>query len=231
MTDWNDRFRKVARLCRDSSTESARGAAQAALDRMLNAPASVDPPERVWRDAEELARYEALIARYGTEDALFADTEREAALRAATRHLVVWDDEPGREGVYRMAEWGVLDTGLNMPLPLRTAVTEGWPVPSTVAGLWEEYDTAKALEADRDFAADGFYQPDLWMIARSYALEALLDTVPSRSRADALARQCWMEWLVERGWTRDVREDAKLLVTLRADIDRLVRPKGDGANP
>lgn len=223
MTDWSDRFRKVARLCQQGSTEGERKAAQAALDRMLNALPAVDPPERVWRDADELARYEAVIARHGTEDALFAETKREAALRAATRHLVVWDDEPGREGVYRMAGWGLLGTGSNMPLPLRTAVTEGWPVPPTVAGLWEEYDAAKALEADRDFAADGFHQPDLWMIARSYALEGLLDTVPSRSRADMLARQSWMEWLVERGWTRDVREDARLLLTLRGDIERLAR--------
>lgn len=107
-----------------------------------------------------------------------------------------------------------------MPPELRKAVLDAWPIPETVAGVWAEFAEAEKLSNDRNDLDDGNYDDFDFIRARSYVLESLLDTMPARSFSDILARLSWMNHLNDRGWSRDVREDAALLATLRADIDR-----------
>lgn len=173
---------------------------------------------RAEREREREAKCHVLLAEYGSEDAVWADTQREAALRQACEPLL----GPGEtwNTIYRLDGWGSYDSRRNMPVSLRRAVTEAWPLPTTTAAAWAEYQAAEKLDSDRcAFCPD--YSPHSWAEARRYILEDLCQTLPARSLNDIRARLSWMEHVARLDIARSWEEQAPALSTLRADIERM----------
>ena len=201
---------------------------------MLDAPKQAPPrnlfeeifnsPEFRARDAERqrerAERRAAALAEYGSPEAVFADSEREAALRRACAPLTVWDERPEYRGCYTLAGWDAFSDKRTMPAAVREAVAEGWPCPETVTAAWAEFQAAEAL-ANARYAFEPDYSPHPWVDARGYVLEEALDTMPARSLNDLRARMSWLEHLskLQVQWTHD--DDLIRFATLRADIERM----------
>lgn len=172
------------------------------------------------RERERAERRAAALAEYGSEDAVFADTDREAALRQACDPLTVWDQRPRWRGCYTLAGWGDMDGKQAMPAGVREAVAQGWPYPETVAAAWTEFQAAEALDSAR-YAFEPNYTPHEWVQARGYVLEEALDTMPAHSLRDLRARMSWLEHLskLQVQWAH--ADDLIRYATLRADIERM----------
>ena len=196
-----------------------RSQAQAAADmfnEFFNTPEM--RAQRAEREAKRQARCRELLAEYGSEDAVWADTEREGALRRACEPLL----GPGQtwNTIYDLDGWGSFGSRLQMPETVRRTVAEAWPLPTTVAEAWAEYEAAEKLDNDRcAFCPD--YTPHTWAEARRYILEDLCQTLPARSLHDLRCRLSWMEHVARLDIARSWEEQAPTLQTLRADIERM----------
>ncbi|KQU30253.1 hypothetical protein ASG63_17435 [Methylobacterium sp. Leaf94] len=184
--------------------------------------------QRAERERERAAKRSVLLAEYGSEDAVWADTERETALRRACEPLFgsgeTWNT------IYRLDGWGSLDSRSRMPESVRQAVTRAWPLPATTAAAWAEYEAAEKRDSDR-CAFDRDYSPHLWADARRYVLEDLCQCLPARSLNDIRARLSWMEHVARLDMARSWEEQEPALSTLRADIERMGARIRDEAAP
>lgn len=187
----------------------------AAMNAVFNTPEA--RAERAEREVKRQARCRELLEQYGTEDAVFADCDREAALKQAC--LAIITKTPVSNGtIDTLAGWD--GPGSTMPAIVRETVSAAFPLPDTVVGTWAEYQHwEKRIDDMTAFAPDVDHAP--WVRARRYVLEARLDTLPAVDLADVLARLSWMECVNGQGWSRDVHEDARVLATLRADVERM----------
>jgi hypothetical protein len=184
--------------------------------------------ERAERELKRAEKCRELLAEYGSEDAVWADTEREAALRLACEPLL----GPGEtwNTIYRLDGWGAYDPRARMPKSVRLAVAEAWPLPTTTAAAWAEYEAAEKLDRDRcAFCPD--YSPHSWAEARRYLLEDLCQKLPARSLNDIRARLSWMEHVARLDMARSWEEQEPALSTLRADIERMGARIRDEATP
>ncbi len=178
-----------------------------------------DPGMRAMREARARERGERaaeVVARYGGEEAAWADTVEEAALESACRHL--------REGGL-----GLFDVPANVrdfPDALRRAAMEALPFPDTVAGAWDEHARWER-RADDLAALNPDWSPSGPTEARRRLLEDVLDRLPARTFADVQARLSWMQHVLDLGFTRDIAEDQACLDALKADVEAL----GSGAIP
>ena len=193
-------------------------AAAEAFNDIFNSPEAL--ARRAERELERAKRRAAALSRHGSESNVFADTERETALRKACEPLLIWDTRPNWKGCYDLGGWGSHGNGESMPSAVREAVTQGWPVPETVAAAWAEYQAAEEIDDDR-YAFEDSYASHDWVRARGYVLEDMLDTMPARSLNDLRARMSWLEFLSRKEvqWTH--KNDLIRFATLRADIERM----------
>lgn len=206
----------VSKLDRPKPMTQAEATA-AAFNDLFNSPEV--RAYRAEQEAKRLVKCREILTRYATEDAVFADTPREAALRAACAHL--YEPDPKWEGAYRLAGWGELDGRDRMPASVREAVCQGWPLPETVAQAWAEFEDAERHEGDRCAINGGDYNPHSWVEARRYVLEEMLDSLPARSMRDLRARLAWMQYVIDLGFSRPVERDQACLNALRGDVDRM----------
>ncbi|BCM88104.1 hypothetical protein [Methylobacterium indicum] len=194
------------------------------------------PEHKAWeakRERERASRRSELLKVYGSEAAVFADTPREAAMRAACAPLITRRPITGGE-MDTLDGWsGVFDGRSKLPDSVREAVSGAWPLPRTVAEAWAEFDAAERLDSDRCvFAYE--YSPEHWVEARRYVLEELLDTLPARSLNDLRARLSWFDYHNAREIHPDPAEERVRLATLRADIERMgarIRESGTDGVP
>ncbi|SDO52210.1 hypothetical protein SAMN05216360_12542 [Methylobacterium phyllostachyos] len=184
---------------------------------------------RAESERERAERAAAAVAEHGSEEAVFADTPIEAALRTACEPLLgpghTWD------GVYELAGWSWLQGRDRMPAALRAAAAEAWRMPETVAAAWAEYQARDRREGER-YALFPDWSPHAFTEARRGLVEEVLDTYPARSLADLRARLSWLDELNEIDATSQ-REQRVRLVTLRADIERMamrLRSQGPGGD-
>jgi hypothetical protein len=172
------------------------------------------------RDAERRVRAAEVMLRYGTEDAVFADTPREAALRRAFAPFT----DPDRDLVH-------YPSALTMEPEVRAAIVGAWPFPATVAEALAEYDASEAIGDDRA-AVEPNWSPETHVDRRRRLLEHALDTLPAASFADLAARVEWMQRVLDFGFSRDHAEDQACLDALKADVASLAAgrfplPDGD----
>jgi len=182
------------------------------------------------REREKQARRVEILAQYGSEEAVHAETDREAALRRACLPFTIWDRRPGYERTYTLSGWKYFDGRSKLLPAILDAVKAAWPLPPTVKEAWAEYRAAEALDRDRQTMVDWEHYPELWVEVRRYVLEDLLDTLPASSIGDVLARLSWMENANEFG--RSHSDQAAIYPTLRADIERMserMRQTGEAA--
>lgn len=185
--------------------------------------------ERNEREARRCAEAAEIIARYGSEDAVFEDTTKEAALRAACEPLLGPDETWST--IYRLDGWGSLDAGDKMPASLREAVSRGWPMPETVVAAWAEFEAADRLMGER-CTVEYAYDPHLYVQARGYLLEEILNTLPARSLGDLCARGAWLAFQADAEVAQRPEEHRASIATLRADIERMgqrLREQGEAA--
>lgn len=207
----------VSRL--DAPKPAPKTRAQATADafaEFMNRPEFM--AQRQAREARRRAEAAAIVERYGSEEALFADTPIETALRAACAPLL----GPGEtwRTVHHLDGWGALASRDRMPASVRAAISRAWPMPETVATTWAEFEAADRLASAR-YTVDDLCDPHLFVQARQHLLEELLNTLPARDIHDMRARLDWMDHLADGEVSSDPRDDRIRLATLRADIDRM----------
>lgn len=186
------------------------------IAQFLNSPEA--RARRATREQARAVRRDAALLEYGSEDAVWRPSAAESALEAACRPLIVRKPIRGGEIVTLMG-W---DGGRfrHMPAEVCEAVAAACPVPTSVREAWREHGQfEKRREDRRAFFED--YDEDAWVKARVAFLEHLLDSLPAGSLNDVRARMDWMRHLNEIELNRGNPEDAELLATLNADIERM----------
>ncbi len=163
---------------------------------------------RAERGAQRLARCRDLLAVYGSEDAVFAPTPLEAALRDALAHL--------RE---EASMWGYCGFKAGQPTPeMWEAMRGAARVPDTVLEAWEAYQAHEALmDARCAFHPDN--TPEAWGDAWRAALEHLLDNLRTPIWESIRARLGWLDFLANRDFARDIERDKQALAALGGDIE------------
>ncbi|POR40221.1 hypothetical protein [Methylobacterium sp. V23] len=171
--------------------------------------------ERQRRDAE---RRVAALAEYGSEDAVFAETEHERALEAACRPLIVRKPIIGGD-MDTLLGWDFIGGGDFRP-EVREAVAAAYDLPVRPREAWEEWQGWDRIYRDREafFRDYGF---PVWVEARRHVVEELLNEAPARSMNDLRARLSWIDYLKSIDLLGHRPRDDALLATLRADIERM----------
>ncbi|MBK3398927.1 helix-turn-helix domain-containing protein [Methylobacterium ajmalii] len=215
----------------DAPKPKTRAEAMAdAFNAIFNSPEAL--AERAERDRQRLKKAADLVAEYGSEQAIFADTEIEAACRAACEPLL----GPGEawNTLYRLDGWDGYGRR-SMPASVRAAVSQAWPLPSTVAAAWAEYQAFDKLITDR-YVVDYYFNPHAYSSARQYVVEERINNLPAADLCDIKARVAWLDYWAHSEIEQDV-DDAKLaLASLRSDIERLsvqfgqAQPAPEGAS-
>lgn len=186
------------------------------FDDLFNSPEfRAQRDERLQRYAE---RRTAALAEYGSEDAVWAKNEREEALERACLPFIVrkpiingeMDTLRGWDGGY----FSRLDPDV------QAAVAEAYAAPASVRAAWDEFLFWQKIGDDRTAFCD-LYDHGVRVRARVCFIEHALDTLQARSIADVRTRLTWMEHINDQGWQRGSSEDATVLATLRADIERM----------
>lgn len=163
------------------------------------------------RERKRLARCRELLAEFGSEEAVFAETEPERRLRLALEPL-----EADWHGLESYGDW---ISGEPTPA-MWDAIRRACPLPPAVSGVWTELEAWEALvEARIAFVPD--YDAPACIRARQAALEHLMDTLPAPSVEGLRARLAWLAHLNARKMNRDVKDDAALIATLRADFEAI----------
>lgn len=163
------------------------------------------------RERKRLARCRELLAEFGSEEAVFAETEPERRLRLAL--------EPLEADWHGMESYGDWISGNPTPA-MWEAIARACPLPSAVPGVWAELGAWEALvEARIAFVPD--YDAPACIRARQAALEHLMDTLPAPSVEGLRARLAWLAHLNAREMTRDGKTDAALIATLCADFEAI----------
>jgi hypothetical protein len=241
-----DRFAKIRRLHDSTTNGGEKAAAAARMTSMagkaglsveqavskLDAPKPSTPshffnelfnsPEaraqRAEREQRQADRRAIALAEYGSEDAVWAETEHEIALKTACRPVVVRKPIIGGEMDTLMGWSG--GRLCDMPREVREAVSKAYPLPATVHEAWAELTAWEKLADDRcAFFRD--YELGVRARARIAILEHLLDTLPAHGMRDLRARLDWMQHVLDLGFSRDIHEDQACLDALRADIERI----------
>lgn len=175
------------------------------------------------RDAKRAAEAKRVVAQYGSEDAVFDETERERLLRVALDPLAT-----RRAGAAWASEFAGWSGGRKIPPEVWAALEAAYPLPRALAAVWAEYLDWQRLQDDRCVIA-GDYTPFLHVEARERALEYLLDTMPDASLEGIGARIAWVQYLAKREWSRDASEDRALAHRLRADFDEMAAQNGQAS--
>ncbi|MFP5077031.1 transposase [Rhizobium sp. YIM 134829] len=174
--------------------------------------------ERSEREMKRQARCRELLAEYGSEDAVFADTKQEELLRAALHPLADRSRFSNSHETY-VSGYAGWQSG-NPPPVVWGALQRAYPLPTEVTAVWAEYLAWEKLRDDRS-AFEPHYDAPIWIYARQAALEHLLDTMPALDFQGYAARLEWMSHLNYYGRSRGDEKDAILIAVLRSDLSRL----------
>lgn len=166
------------------------------------------------KEAKRLARCKELLEEYGSEDAVFAPTETEAALRDALAHLADPDNLIYPYRGFSFCKGPTLD----MWQAMRAAVR----VPDTVAEAWAAYQAHEArTDARCAFCPD--YTSWEWEEAWRSGLEYLLNHLRSPTAEGIAARLAWLEHRANQDMAPDPEQERVLVASLQADFSAFVQ--------
>lgn len=185
------------------------------FEELFNSPAF--KAQAAAREVQRAQERADALARYGSAEAVWAETENERLLKVACAPFVI--ERPILGGMLPTLEHWSGGRYTEMSKAVQAAVVAAYPA-ETVRATWIEFQAWSALYTDRA-AFDRDYEHALPVRARVAALEHRLDTLPARSMNDLRARLDWMDFLNVSAWNRGNPEDALLLGQLRADCERL----------
>lgn len=170
------------------------------FEEMFNTPEfRAEKEKRAKRDAAER---EQLLRRYGSEEAIFEDTERERLLSEAVNHLKDWHQSVSADGeAYRYVSGLAGCTSFydveRVPKAVITAVSRAYSIPSDLRGILTEYqEWGELYHARYLFAVVDHW---CWVDARIAVLEKILDTRPVQNWQDMRARMDWWAEILSRG--------------------------------
>ncbi|AUQ97909.1 winged helix-turn-helix domain-containing protein [Phaeobacter inhibens] len=168
--------------------------------------------ERAEKERKRLARCQELLRQYGSEDAVFAPTAIEKALRVALEPL----SDPANN------LWGYQGYSLGKLTPdMWEAVRGAVRVPETVQEAWAAYQAWETLQDDRcAFCPD--FTPEQWAEVWHDALTHLLDNLRTPSAEGVKARLAWMREVANLGHARDMERDIQLIDALEGDFSALM---------
>lgn len=168
---------------------------------------------RAAKEAARLACCKELLAEYGSEDAVFAPTDLEAALRDA---LAPFIDESNSLWGYRGFRY------IDGPTPeMWQAMRAAVRVPETVQEAWAAYEAHEArTDARIAFCPD--YTSWEWEEAWRSALEHILDNLRTPTTEGIAARLDWLECLANRDMARGIDADRNLIASLQSDFAAFV---------
>lgn len=240
-------FAKVRHLHEQGTTEGERTAAGARMKALAEsaglslaeAIARTDPPkppapvnifeelfrspafqaQQAARQARRAAVRQTALAALGSEEAVWALTERERVLKAACAPLVTKKAIIGGE-MDTLQGWSSHGRYSSMTKAVQSAISGAIPV-ETLRAAWSEYQDWENLYTMREAFCDLLDGHQVWGSARVAYLEHLLDTLPAHSMGDLRARLDWMDYLNDRESHRGNPEDGALLAQLRDDIERM----------
>lgn len=157
-----------------------------------------------------------LILRYGSEQAVLAETSREASLRAALGPIAdVGLNDNGYEEVFGFAGW----SGGPLTEPVWQALRSAYKIPDNLAGVWSEYLWWTELLRDR-VTVDPAYDPPAEIMVRFAALRQLLNTKQEPTTEGLRIRLAWLNAAIG-----EVPEEASelkgLVATLTGDFEKL----------
>lgn len=181
---------------------------------MLNTPEMRAAREERQRRRAEIR--ERALAEHGSEEAVWEPCEREKALEAGLRALILLKPIHGGDLV-TLDGWsgGSYD---RLAPDVQEAVAAAWPVPVSPRAAWAELrHWLKRRDERRAFFED--HDDAVWIQAREALIEDLLDTLPAESLNDVRARLDWMDYRNELDCPRGARREGVLLARLRADIE------------
>ncbi len=153
------------------------------------------------KDAADAIRRKEVLAKYGTEQALFARTERERLLAAAVHDMAQWrdwTDDNGTVHTYADRIDGKTEFWKRRDLTERVyaAVLNAYPVPHALGDVLAEYQDWQALQRERDPFSGGEWNHHHEVEARIAVLKDELDNRPAASWDDMDARMSWWdEWM------------------------------------
>ncbi|MEP9368683.1 winged helix-turn-helix domain-containing protein [Xanthobacter sp. VNH20] len=197
---------------------------------------------RAEAEAKRSANRERLLKIFGSEEAIFAETERERRLRVTLEPLAnycKYDGAVGLDGKWTETK----ETYINgyagwicgrPPAALRHALNEAYPLPVTVTAAWAEYqEWENLMDARYAFEPDG--DIPIWVRARQAALSSILDTYSEPTRDGLRSRFEWMHFHIKQEIHRDNRKESDTITALRLDFEMFMADienarAADGAN-
>lgn len=194
--------------------------------------------EHARREAEAAEGRARLIAEYGSEEAVFARTDREQALWDAMAPHGRVEMSVGADGTeyppYIAECLGVEHTyggalRLEMlPPKLVDLVSEAYPIPATLAGVMDELRDWKQVERNRDLFWGEYYH-HFEVQCRILVLENEMDTRPAATLDDLRARFDWWQQEIDSEGVAEAKISQKRKDTIVADVERLFLSKGAAA--
>lgn len=175
------------------------------------------------REARHAVERAAILQQFGTAEAYFAFTPREAALVAAGTPFARREQfkdwyEPYPPRTYTVELGGFRD-GDVFPLD-RTApetiaaISTAYPIPEPLRGIIDEYQDWETLRRGRGLFVDGEYRLDMEAELRCEILRNLLNNRPVASWDDMQARFDWKLYEWKSQWIDDQERNDP-------DLDRL----------
>lgn len=201
--DWASAFRDAFRDAEDEMERKHPG---------WKAQKAQEKSEREYQRAKRRAD---AIDRYGSEEAVWAESERERRLRVTLEPLADRQKYMNSPKTYinGYAGW----TCREPTPPLWKALGEAYPFPDNLAGVWQELQEWRRLTDDRcAFFPD--HDSEIWIRAREAGLEYLMETMPARTWEETQSRMDWVDHITEQDSYRDLAEDRRLFAAVRADF-------------
>ncbi|WP_010137901.1 helix-turn-helix domain-containing protein [Oceanicola sp. S124] len=172
--------------------------------------------ERAQREAARLKRCEELLREFGSEEAVFAETAEEAALRKALAPLA--DKTKGFSGFDGWVSGRPTEA-------MWQAMGAALPFPETAQGALDELRGLEGLTDARCAFFPDYSEGD-HVYARISALTALLDGMSDPTEAGIRARLKWIAAVAHSEIARDPGFDQELAATLQADFELFTRSRG-----
>lgn len=179
------------------------------------------------KEEQRRKQQQELLKVYGSEEALFAETDQERLLRVTLEPLADKSEYHNCSDTYisGYAGW----TCRKPTPPLWESIECAFALPADVQGVWSEYQHWQQL-GDARYTFDAMHETPIWVRAREAALEHLMDTVPAQNPDDFRVRLIWLEHLNGREYSRDSQEDSDLIATMRTDFENLSQTIGKAAS-
>ncbi|MDP2847372.1 MAG: helix-turn-helix domain-containing protein [Humidesulfovibrio sp.] len=170
------------------------------------------------REEARLKEQADIIERYGSEDAVMAPCEREALLEKACAHLAEVDEDGY---VSNLDGWGPVSKNADLPDSVRRAVSQAYPLPTTIVDALKEWRYWNHRWHERHTLDEYIDFHPLPVSARFVVLEELLVSLPAQSLEDVLARLDKYEELCNQGMYVEYEDQDKFIKQFRNDVNFL----------